>query len=120
MAGRVGGNDGYEFPEDSETVATTFDLLGDERARDIIRLLSETDEPLSTDAIADRLDIPDSTAYRKLSELSRTPLVVKQTGFDGSGHHRSEYDVTVDDVVVRVNGGSETSLGLLVGQDTDD
>ena len=79
-------------------------VLGDDRSRSILRELADADGPLAAQEIAERLEIPQSTTYRKLDRLSDSELVDERVGLDGGGHHRAHYTVAVDGIVVSLDG----------------
>jgi DNA-binding transcriptional ArsR family regulator len=93
-----------------EAAELVLDALDDEDCR---RILGATaTEPLSAQELADRLDLPRSTAYRKLERLTEAGLVRERTRVRPSGHHTSEYARVVEDVDVHVgpDGGVEVAV----------
>lgn len=90
--------------DDSDRLDDVLQVLGDERSRTILRELARNDGPLAAQQLAEQLEIPQSTTYRKLDDLTETPLVEERVGLDEGGHHRARYSVTVDGVVVSLDG----------------
>jgi len=98
-----------------ESVAPILELLADDVSR---RILSELDEPMTTQEIATACDIPRSTAYRKVDRLQEAGLVTDWIRVRADGRHPSEYrraaeeillEVTLEDVSVELQTGSGES-----------
>lgn len=79
-----------------------FEALADPDCRDILRVL---DEPLPAKEVASVCDLPQTSTYRKLEQLSEADLVAEETEVRADGHHATTY--------VRDCGG------VFVGVDTD-
>lgn len=71
----------------SEDVLST---LGDEPIRTIIETLSE---PMTANELSEACDIPQSTMYRKLDQLTEASLVIESTEIRQSGQHTTRYEL---------------------------
>lgn len=95
--GRSGGTTG------DATVADVAGLLDDEYARDILAATSE--EPLSADELADRIDASPPTVYRRLDRLRELDLVVAERQLDPDGHHYEVFSAQLARVEVELDDG---------------
>lgn len=82
-----------ELPNPSEVL----DVLGDETNR---RILGAIDEERSAIELADELDVPTSTTYRKVSELDRIGLL-EQTNPGVPPDVAARYRCTVESLIVQ-------------------
>ncbi|WP_290818868.1 helix-turn-helix domain-containing protein [Halovivax sp.] len=101
------GSDRYtETPDrativDDEEVQRVLEVLDDPDCRAI---LGETgEEPLSAGELADACDVPLSTTYRKLDQLTSAGVLADGLRLCRSGKHTSEYVRRIDDVVVSID-----------------
>ena len=78
----------------SEDVLST---LGDEPTRTIIETLSE---PMTANELSEACDIPLSTMYRKLDQLTEASLVTESTEIRQGGQHTTRYELDFTEVVV--------------------
>jgi predicted transcriptional regulator len=101
---------GVETLTDAERVQSVMDVLTDADCRAL--LAATTDEALTARELSEAVDLPLSTAYRKIDCLTEAGLLAEQTRLAASGSHPSEYHRTVDDVVVSV--GAEDGAALTV------
>ncbi|MFB6104996.1 MAG: ArsR/SmtB family transcription factor [Halobacteriaceae archaeon] len=77
-----------------------LDVLNDPASR---KILAATDERgLSAREIADTVDLPLSTVYRKLDRLADPPLVEQRYRLETDGKHTSEYRSVVSDIRLTV------------------
>ncbi|GAB6877920.1 helix-turn-helix domain-containing protein [Halorubrum gandharaense] len=74
-----------------------FAALDDPACRDIVVAL---DEPMTAKEVSDRADVPLSTAYKKLDRLESASMLEEHTQIDAGGHHRSQYVVAFDRLLV--------------------
>lgn len=81
-------------PPDPEVV---FETLDDEACRDIVSAL---EDPMTVGQISEAADVPLSTAYKKVDQLREASLLVEQTELRPGGHHRSQYVVGFDRLIV--------------------
>jgi len=92
-------------PDDVQAVLAVLDD-GDCRA-----ILEATDEePMTASELSDALDLPLSTAYRKLEELADVGFVDGGPRLDGSGTHATEYRKVLADVSVSVSAERGTAV----------
>lgn len=104
-------NPSSELDEDIKEVLLT--ALSDPTCRAILNSVSE--QALSAGELAHELDLPLSTAYRKLDQLTDTPLVTATYRLAADGKHPKEYHCTVDRIHIRLGEGNDpvTALSLL-------
>ena len=88
---------GEEEPELSAVLAA----LDDEDCRAI---LLAADEPRSTQELAERAGVPQSTTYRKVDKLREAKLVEERTEIRADGKHTSTYRTDFDAVRVALDG----------------
>lgn len=81
-----------------------LDLLADERARKIVRIAAT---PMSVSEIADRLDLPLSTAYRKVEKLEAAGLLERVTPDADSGPP-DRYRKSVEAITIRLHEDDRT------------
>lgn len=91
---RVGDRHDEDTITEAETLSAVFDALRDADARAILRETSDTQ--LSAMELCDRCDLPPSTAYRKLDELTSASLLAEDTRVRDDGKHTSTYACRVD------------------------
>ena len=99
---------------DQRDADAVLDVLGDEHARAILALVSE--EPMSAPALADRLDVSEPTAYRRVNELLDAGLLREDTRIDADGNHYKTFEASVDAIEIAVQDGS---LGVAAGSPDD-
>lgn len=85
---------------------TVLETLADPECREMLDALGTE---RSVQDIADRCDLPQTSAYRKLEALSKAGLVTEGTELRTDGHHVKTYqrDVTGVFVLVREETGFE-------------
>lgn len=93
---------------DEDAIQDLLDAFNDAGCRAILDATS--DEALSTNEISEACDLPLSTAYRKLDQLTDAGLVEERTRIRRSGKHASEYARVVDDVVISIDSCGEMEL----------
>lgn len=91
MVKQTGGIDPDPDPEH------VFAALDDPACREIVTTL---DEPMTAKEVSERAGVPLSTAYKKLDRLESAAMLEELTQLDAGGHHRSQYVVAFDRVVV--------------------
>jgi predicted transcriptional regulator len=84
-------------------------VLSDDNARTILQLIS--DESLAAREIADRLNLSRATVYRRLNRLEEIGAAATTLAYDSDGHHRKQYQATLDQVVVSI-----TADGIAINQ----
>jgi DNA-binding transcriptional ArsR family regulator len=102
--------------EDTEDVQRVLDVLDDAECRAILD--ATRDDPLTVGELADRCDLPQSTAYRKVDMLDDAGLLEESLRIRRSGKHVSEYACCVDDVTLDV--GASEGIELTVTYSTPD
>lgn len=92
-----------------EEVSLLFDTLNDADARLILQTVAE--EPLSAKELSNRCDLPMSTTYRKVNQLSRVGLLEERIEVDFTSKHTSTYTRCHDSVQVSItDDGFELQL----------
>lgn len=86
-----------------EQLQAVLETLADRDCREIVDELSEAQ---SAQKVAERCDLPQTSAYRKLEALSEAGLVREGTELRADGHHVKTYerDVTGVFVLLEENG----------------
>lgn len=85
-----------EIVRTQSEITELLDVLDDEDCRAI--LVETGEEALSTKDIAERCDIPSSTAYRKVDRLVETGLLSDRIRICGSGSQTREYRRCIEHV----------------------
>jgi DNA-binding transcriptional ArsR family regulator len=95
---------------DDDAVEALLTALDDAYCRTILDATSE--RALSAKEVSDACDLPLSTTYRKLEQLTDTGLLDERTRIRRTGKHASEYRRVVEDVVVSLDphGGLELQV----------
>lgn len=83
--------------DEAPDLDAVLDTLDDEDCRDIIRHL---DEPRTASELLDVCDVPRSTLYRKLEQLTTASLLAEGTAIRPDGSHASRYEIDFREVVV--------------------
>lgn len=78
-----------------------FEALADPDCRDI---LAAVGEPLPAKAVAEACDLPQTSTYRKLQQLSEAGLVAEETELRPDGHHATTYVRDTTGVFVPLEG----------------
>lgn len=91
--------------ENGPSAADVCAALDDPDCREIIRAL---DEPLTAAELQKRCDIPQSTLYRKLEQLTDATLLEETTEIRRDGHHASKYVIAFEEV--RISMGDDHTL----------
>lgn len=129
IAGPQGGpeNNTERTVVDTERVGDILNALEDEDCRAILAATQE--QSLSASELSEECDLPLSTTYRKLEQLTEVKLLDEEIRLSRSGKHTSEYVLAVEDVHMSVsqdNGvelqvtnraDSERATSLLAGAD---
>lgn len=71
----------------------------------LLTVLAGADEPLPVDALVDRCDVAESTAYRKLARLRDAGLVEREERLRSDGRSTGYYSLRTDGVTFRFDGG---------------
>ncbi|MFC4357167.1 ArsR family transcriptional regulator [Halobium salinum] len=81
-----------------------FDLLGDGVAREILALTDA--ESRSADDLAEHCAASGPTVYRRLDALCEHDALAESVAYDEDGNHYRTYECRLEEVRVRVDGGS--------------
>jgi DNA-binding transcriptional ArsR family regulator len=95
-------------PSQESTVEPTelLSLLGDDHARNVLRVLSEGPRPAAE--LVDELAISRPTVYRRLDRLESAGLVESSMRIREGGHHRKRFHLAVDSAEVGFDGDGLT------------
>lgn len=80
-----------------------LDVFGDERARRILLLTS--DSPMSATALADELDVSRPTVYRRVNTLVKCGLLREDVEIDIDGHHYRTFEAVLNEITFSVEDG---------------
>ncbi|KAA9397047.1 ArsR family transcriptional regulator [Haloarcula sp. CBA1130] len=97
----------------SETQAL-LDALSDPDCRDILRVL---DEPLPAKEVAAACDLPQTSTYRKLEQLSEAELVAEETEVRADGHHATAYVRDCGGVFVGIDADGAFEADILPAEE---
>ncbi|MFO7927496.1 MAG: helix-turn-helix domain-containing protein [Halobacteriota archaeon] len=75
-------------------------------------LEATTDEALTASELTERCDVPRSTTYRKLEQLTEAGLLEERVRLSTDGKHASEYRRTFDDVTISLGETDGLTVGL--------
>ena len=90
-------------------LSTVFAVLDDPDCREILRV---TTEPRTPNEIADLCDLPETTLYRKLNQLTTASLVRKQVTVDSETGQMTEYVRSFEGVAVTMDDNGEFSIKI--------
>jgi len=111
---RMAGSLGTETSiEDEMEIDSLLGVLDDEDCRAIIEATST--QALSAGELSESCDLAQSTAYRKVDELTEAGLLEEQIRLSSSGQHKSEYTLRVDQITLALD-----SEGLSLDISTDE
>ncbi|MFC7069644.1 helix-turn-helix domain-containing protein [Halobaculum lipolyticum] len=91
----------------SADLQPVLETLADPDCREILTVLAA---PRSAGDVADRCDLPRTSAYRKLEALADAGLARTGTGIRTDGHHEKTYERTATGVLVLLD--EETGDGF--------
>jgi DNA-binding transcriptional ArsR family regulator len=111
----VGGEDertGLRFRRRDESVdsETVLSVLDDPDCRRLLE--ATTDEALTAQELTDRCDVPRSTTYRKVEQLTEAGLLEEGVRLRRDGKHTSEYHRTFEDVTISLSEGDGFEVGI--------
>jgi DNA-binding transcriptional ArsR family regulator len=94
---------------------------GDDRGREVLAALTDPkcrailrsvpEEPVTAAHLAESVDLPLSTMYRKLDQLTEVSLMEETTKLSARGRHPQQYDTCVEAVEIQIaydDGDAET------------
>ncbi|SEH12779.1 Helix-turn-helix domain-containing protein [Natronorubrum sediminis] len=90
--------------EDEIDAETVLEVLSDDACRAILEATGR--ESLTATELSEHCEIPASTAYRKVEQLTDAGLLESYVRINTSGKHATEYRTCFDDVQVSVGGGT--------------
>lgn len=93
--------------EDAPELQEVLDALDDPVNRTIVKNL---DSPMTASEISDRCDVPLSTTYRKLEELTESSLLREETQIRTDGRHTSRYQVDFEALGIRLSDDREFTV----------
>lgn len=95
--------------EENPPADAVLDILGDEPSRRIIEALSE---PMTANELSEVCDIPLSTMYRKLDQLTETSLLVESTHIRKNGQHTTVYEPNFSTIAVTLDEDHELRFDI--------
>lgn len=90
------GDEGATELNTAETLESLLGALEDADCRAIIEATSA--EPLTASELSEQCELPLSTTYRKLDELTEVDVLDEQIRISKSGQHKSEYSLQVEQI----------------------
>jgi len=100
-----------------EAIAAVCDALADPEC---LRILRELDDPLAATEVAERCDIPQTSAYRKLTKLHDVGLLEEGTEVRSSGNHRSTFVRDATGVFIGLDDADSFEVELLAERESPD
>ncbi|GCF13503.1 hypothetical protein Harman_14380 [Haloarcula mannanilytica] len=82
---------------------TVFEVIGSEEVRRI--LAAANVDPVSVQALSDRLDASEPTVYRRVNVCQEYDLLREDTRVDADGNHYKVYETTLERVCFELDGG---------------
>lgn len=105
---RKPASDGPNLIEAEGEIQNLLSVIDDADCRVILEETS--DDSLSARELSNICDIPLSTVYRKIHQLTETGLLQERTRLCRSGKHSSEYSRGMEKVVVSVDADTGVQL----------
>lgn len=87
-----------------------LDVLADEHSREIIQTLSHTDK--TAREIHTSVSSSRPTIYRRLNKLESLGVVKTTMIVDGDGHHRKQFQLTVDSIQLNLFDNLSVSVSV--------
>lgn len=94
-----------------------FEALADPDCRAILATL---EEPQPAKAVAEDCDLPQTSTYRKLQQLSDASLVQERTKIREDGHHATVYVRNCSGVFVAVDGDEPFGVRIVRDRESPD
>lgn len=111
----------WRFPVVSEegqiNRQSMFEALADPDCRAI---LSTLDDPQPAKAVAETCDLPQTSTYRKLQQLSDASLVEERTEVRPDGHHATTYVRDCSGVFIAVNSDESFAVDIVRDSESPD
>lgn len=95
--------------EDAPELQDVLDALDDPVSRSIIQHL---DTPMNASEISNHCDVPLSTTYRKLEQLSEASLLAELTEIRKDGRHTTRYQVDFETVQIHLDSEREFAVSI--------
>lgn len=95
---------------DESDIEHLLGTLEDPDCRAIIEATST--EALSASELSESCDLPLSTTYRKVDQLTEVGVLEEQVRLSRSGQHTSEYVLQIDHIELSVDPGSGIQLSI--------
>ncbi|MFP8952380.1 helix-turn-helix domain-containing protein [Natrialbaceae archaeon A-arb3/5] len=99
----------FSSSDESPDLDAVISALNDEDCRQIISIL---EEPMTVHEIADKADLPLSSAYRKLDRLTEATLVSETAGGRRGRHQKSRYVTDFDRIAIALTNDRELDLDI--------
>jgi DNA-binding transcriptional ArsR family regulator len=96
--------------DDAHDRQAVFDALADPDCRDVLAAL---DEPLSAPEVVEACGLPQTSAYRKLDQLSEAGLVEERTELRTDGNHATAFVRDCTGVLVAIDGDGAFDVDLV-------
>lgn len=93
---------------DDDEIENLLGVLEDKDCRSIIE--ATRTEALSAAELSEQCDLPQSTTYRKLDELTEVGVLEERIRLSSSGQHSNEYALQVDGIEISV----DSDCGVIV------
>ncbi|PSQ56014.1 MAG: transcriptional regulator [Halobacteriales archaeon SW_9_67_25] len=84
------------MPANEWNPETVFDVLSDERVRQI--LVATGESPQSAEELSERVDGSLSSLYRRIEVLTEYGFLLEETRLDPEGHHYCVYTVNCEEI----------------------
>ncbi|WP_336328166.1 helix-turn-helix domain-containing protein [Halovenus sp. HT40] len=94
-------------------IESLLGTLEDPDCRAIIE--ATTSEALSASELSDRCELPLSTTYRKVDQLTDVGVLEERVRLSRSGQHTSEYTLQIDSIQLSVD--SESGIVLKISEE---
>lgn len=94
-------------------IESLLGTLEDPDCRAIIE--ATTSEALSASELSDRCELPLSTTYRKVDQLTEVGVLEERVRLSRSGQHTSEYTLKIDSIQLSVD--SESGIVLEISEE---
>lgn len=91
------------------TAADIGAVLADEDCRS---LLAEMDRPRTVANLAERADVPLSTAYRKIERMDEAALLDEVVQIREDGRHTSQYGIDFERIVISIDADRSLAVNV--------
>jgi len=94
---------------DTPDIEGVVSVLDDSDCREIISIL---EAPKTVPDIAEEVDLPLSTTYRKLDQLTDAGLAIETVGVRRGSHHTSRYVADFDRIAISLDDDRELRVDI--------